>query len=73
MTTHRMPGTCSAHYVRRSRTYERRRPILNFLERLSEYTVGGTRAVLKSPLLLVGLMLLSLVIKLLTEPDDPGR
>jgi len=29
--------------------------------------------VLKSPLLLVGLMLISLAIKLLSEPDDPGR
>ena len=35
--------------------------------------MGGTRAVLKNPLLLVGLMLISLAIKLLTEPDDPGR
>ena len=35
--------------------------------------MDGTRAVLKNPLLLVGLMLVSLAIKLLTEPDDLGR
>ncbi len=46
---------------------------MNFLERLSDYVVRGTRAVLKNPLLLVGLMLISLVIKLLTEPDKPDR
>ncbi len=33
----------------------------------------GTRAVLKNPLLLVGLMLTSLLIKLLTEPDELNR
>lgn len=46
---------------------------MNFLERLSDYVVRGTTAVLKNPLLLVGLMLISLLIKLLAEPDDPGK
>lgn len=46
---------------------------MDFLTRLSEGVVRGTRAVLKNPLLLVGLMLISLLIKLLAEPDDSNR
>ncbi|HZA45682.1 MAG TPA: hypothetical protein VE568_10335 [Rubrobacter sp.] len=39
------------------------------LERLSDNVVRGTGAVLKNPLLLVGMML----IKYPAEPDDAGR
>ena len=53
-------------------TYERRIK-LKSLERLSDNVVRGTGAVLKNPLLLVGMMLISLLIKYPAEPDDAGR
>jgi hypothetical protein len=53
-------------------TYERRIK-LKSLERLSDNVVRGPEAVLKNPLLLVGMMLISLLIKYPTEPDDAGR
>ena len=53
-------------------TYERRIK-LKSLERLSDNVVRGAGAVLKNPLLLVGMMLISLLIKYPAEPDDAGR
>jgi hypothetical protein len=45
---------------------------MRYLEWLSEKVVSGTTAVLKNPLLLVGLMVVSLLVKRFAAPGDEG-
>jgi hypothetical protein len=42
---------------------------LEYIERLLDGVVRGTTAVLKSPLLLVGLMIISLLVKRFAAPN----
>lgn len=45
---------------------------MQYLEWLSEKVVRGTTAVLKNPFLLVGLMVVSLLVKRFAAPDSEG-
>lgn len=45
---------------------------MQYLQWLSEKVVRGTTAVLKNPFLLVGLMVVSLLVKRLAAPDSEG-